>query len=130
MDRRVSIFKQNKHAGKLNIVMAFMVIVYRFQYHYLKYCLFLTWDGYLQAHGPRDGRLSVSAEDTRLVMILKGASSGVGIDDVVEDLHRQSWQLVDGDQDLNLTKTKSYDTNSRRVLYKLSLSNTSTSEKS
>ena len=124
MDRRVSIFKQNKHAGKLNIVMAFMVIVYRFQYH-----LFLTWDGYLQAHGPRDGRLSVSAEDTRLVMILKGASSGVGVD-VVEDLHRQSWQLVDGDQDLNLTKTKSYDTNSRRVLYKLSLSNTSTSEKS
>ena len=124
MDRRVSIFKQNKHAGKLNIVMAFMVIVYRFQYH-----LFLTWDGYLQAHGPRDGRLSVSAEDTRLVMILKGASSGVGVY-VVEDLHRQSWQLVDGDQDLNLTKTKSYDTNSRRVLYKLSLSNTSTSEKS
>ena len=122
MDRRVSIFKQNKHAGKLNIVMAFMVIVYRFQYH-----LFLTWDGYLQAHGPRDGRLSVSAEDTRLVMILKGARSGV---DVVEDLYRQSWQLVDGDQDLNLTKTKSYDTNSRRVLYKLSLSNTSTSEKS
>ena len=124
MDRRVSIFKQNKHAGKLNIVMAFMVIVYRFQYH-----LFLTWDGYLQAHGPRDGRLSVSAEDTRLVMILKGASSGVGVD-VVEDLQRQSWQLVDGDQDLNLTKTKSYDTNSRRVLYKLSLSNTSTSKKS
>ena len=30
MDRRVSIFKQNKHAGKLNIVMAFMVIVYRY----------------------------------------------------------------------------------------------------
>ena len=29
MDRRVSIFKQNKHAGKLNIVMTFLVIVYR-----------------------------------------------------------------------------------------------------
>ena len=39
----------------------------------------------MQAHGPWDGRLSVSAEDTRLVMILKGASSGVGVD-VEEDL--------------------------------------------
>ena len=41
MDRRVSIFKQNKHAGKLNIVMSFLVFVYRliskkvfFQFHH------------------------------------------------------------------------------------------------
>ena len=66
MDRRVSIFKQNKHAGKLNIVMTFLVIIYRHRRFQKRIQISenkIQTNKNAQACGSCDGCYSVSAED-------------------------------------------------------------------
>ena len=66
MDRRVSIFKQNKHAGKLNIVMTFLVIIYRYRRFQKRIQISenkIQTNKNAQACGSCDGCFSVSAED-------------------------------------------------------------------
>ena len=66
MDRRVSIFKQNKHAGKLNIVMTFLVIIYRYRRFQKRIQISenkIQTNKNAQACGSCDGCFSVPAED-------------------------------------------------------------------